>query len=42
VVPGAVAAIATLQTTRMSRQAALNSPVRTFTSRDDAVAWLRR
>jgi hypothetical protein len=35
-------AVATLQATRMRRQAALTSPVKSFTSRDDAIAWLRR
>ena len=42
VVSSAVAAVASLQATRMRRQAALNGPVCTFTSRDDAIAWLRR
>jgi hypothetical protein len=35
-------AVATLQATRMQRHAAIKRPVRTFTSRDDAIAWLRR
>jgi hypothetical protein len=42
VVSKAAAAVASLQTTRMQRQAALNRPVRTFTSRDEAIEWLRR
>jgi hypothetical protein len=42
VVSGPVAAVATLQTKRMHRQAALSRPVRTFTSRDEALGWLRR
>lgn len=42
VVSSATAAVATLQTIRMHSQASLNLPVRTFTSRDDAIAWLRR
>jgi hypothetical protein len=42
VVSRRAAAVATLQTTRMRRQASLSRPVRTFTSRDDAIAWLRR
>ncbi len=35
-------AVASLQSARMRRQSAIASPVRTFTSRDDALAWLRR
>ncbi|HEX9295996.1 MAG TPA: STAS/SEC14 domain-containing protein [Polyangiaceae bacterium] len=35
-------AVATLQANRMQRQSGLERPVRTFTSRDEAVAWLRR
>jgi hypothetical protein len=35
-------AVASLQTARMYRQSSLQLPVRTFTDRDEALAWLRR
>jgi hypothetical protein len=33
--------VANLQTARMARQASLAVPIKTFTSRDAALAWLR-
>ena len=33
--------VANLQTARMARQASLEVPIKTFTSRDAALAWLR-
>ena len=33
--------VANLQTARMARQASLEVPIKTFTSRDAAMAWLR-
>jgi hypothetical protein len=35
-------AVSSLQSSRMYRQSAIDRPVRTFTTRDGALAWLRR
>jgi hypothetical protein len=35
-------AVSSLQTSRMYKQSAIDRPIRTFTTRDDALAWLRR
>ncbi len=34
-------AVADLQANRMAREAAIGSPIRAFTRRDDALTWLR-